>query len=99
MNRRALLSIIGGAAFVTSRLAARAQQKPMPVIGFLFSGSPSSALAMPAYGQALTEAGFTEGKNVVIERTAGQQRASEKWTGGLKGPSPSAARPCRGAIE
>ena len=26
-------------------------------------------------------------------------RATKKWAGGLKGPSPSAARPCRGAIE
>ena len=40
MRRRELLVLLGGA--VTAARALRAQQKVMPVIGFLVSGSPDS---------------------------------------------------------
>jgi putative tryptophan/tyrosine transport system substrate-binding protein len=66
LNRRELL-ILGSTAIAWPR-AARAQQKAMPVIGYLASSSPGpSAPNVDAFRQGLGETGFVEGHNVAIE--------------------------------
>ena len=68
MPRRTFMAAIAG-GLLAAPLAARAQQKAMPVIGVLSTGSPipSSASSMAAFRQGLSEAGYVEGQNLAIE--------------------------------
>jgi putative ABC transport system substrate-binding protein len=66
MQRRAFIALLGGAA--SWPLAAGAQQKPMPVIGYLGLGSPASRVSLlNAFREGLNETGYVEGRNVAIE--------------------------------
>lgn len=66
MKRRDLLLLLGGAITVTGPLCA--QQKPMPVIGYLSGASRGSfAERLDAFHGGLSEMGFVEGRNVGIE--------------------------------
>jgi putative tryptophan/tyrosine transport system substrate-binding protein len=67
MRRRDFISIFGSAA-ATWPLVARAQQRSVPVIGFLGS-QPASAFAprIEALRKGLRELGYVEGKNLLID--------------------------------
>src|SRR5260370_7394851 len=69
MKRREFISLFGGAA-ASWPLAARAQQKPTPVVGFLRSGllpGPDTTHRVTAFHQGMKETGYVEGQNVAIE--------------------------------
>jgi len=74
MNRRELLVMMGGATATARPLLA--QQKVMPMIGFLSGGAgPTSGSASPtwaAFLQGLSETGYVEGQNVAIESRAAE---------------------------
>jgi len=66
MHRRRFVALFGGA--ITLPCVAAAQQRAMPVIGFLSSNAPGTyASAVAAFHQGLAETGYIEGRNVAIE--------------------------------
>src|SRR5262249_42461461 len=70
MRRRDFIAAVAAASvapFVAARTA-YAQQRPMPVIGFLHSQSPDGTTdLLRGFRQGLKDAGFVEGENVTIE--------------------------------
>src|SRR5438132_5056030 len=66
MRRRELMLLLGGA--MTTAPGVRAQQRAMPVIGYLGGASPGPfAPFVAAFRQGLRDAGYVEGQNLVIE--------------------------------
>jgi putative tryptophan/tyrosine transport system substrate-binding protein len=73
VNRRELMLLLGGAAIAARTL--RAQQKAMPVIGYLSPASPRPAAPyLAAFHQGLSETGYVEGQNVAIEYRGAEGR-------------------------
>jgi putative ABC transport system substrate-binding protein len=67
MRRREFIEFASGVA-IAWPFAARAQQKAMPVIGYLASSSAGPSVPVVyAFHQGLGETGYVEGQNVVIE--------------------------------
>src|SRR5580704_8335034 len=64
-NETPRIDAVGGA--MTLARALRAQQKAMPVIGYLAFGSPGLAPTTAVFLQGLSETGWVEGQNVAIE--------------------------------
>jgi putative tryptophan/tyrosine transport system substrate-binding protein len=81
MQRRDFIAGLGAAAWP---LVARSQQRSLPTIGWLHTGtptpfpSPRGVGQMPAFYQGLAEVGYAEGRNVAIEHRWAEGHAERR---------------------
>ena len=67
IRRREFITLLGGAPAVWP-LAAKAQQRTMPVVGYLNAGPPEpTSHLVAAFRKGLGQTGFVEGRDVAIE--------------------------------
>jgi putative ABC transport system substrate-binding protein len=66
MRRREFITLLSGSAF-TWPLAARAQQRAIPRIGYIWSGAPGTEMSIAGLRQGLTDRGYVVGHNLMIE--------------------------------
>src|SRR5215468_1125164 len=67
MQRRRFITLVGGTV-IAWPLAGRAQQRALPIIGFLSSAAPGPFKQLvEAFQRGLNEKGFIEGQNATIE--------------------------------
>src|SRR3974377_1659630 len=67
MKRREFINLIAGTAAAWP-LAAQAQRRGLPVVGFLRGGTEAGAAnLLSAFRKGLSETGFVEGRNLTIE--------------------------------
>jgi putative tryptophan/tyrosine transport system substrate-binding protein len=81
VNRRAFITLLGGAA-VAWPLAARAQQAGKVLRVGLVSSQPRSAPNILAFEQRLAEIGYQEGKNFIFDFV--QAASLEAWEAGYR---------------
>jgi len=72
LNRRRFSALLAGAAAWPT--LAGAQQKTLPVIGFLYAGGRPRKDNLDAFRKALAEAGYIEGQTVAFEYRWGDQQ-------------------------
>ena len=67
LRRREFIGALGGTAAAWP-LATQAQRRALPVIGYVSVVSPEVATEREvAFRQGLAEAGYSEGRNVIVE--------------------------------
>jgi putative tryptophan/tyrosine transport system substrate-binding protein len=75
MRRREFITLLGGTA-ATWPLSVRAQQQPMPVIGFInVTSAKGYTRQLSAFLKGLSEAGYEDGRNAAIEYRWAENRS------------------------
>src|SRR5438445_7195995 len=70
MKRRAFIAFL---TTVAAPLLTHAQQRTLPVVGYLSNGSPDTHVRLvAAFRQGLSERGYVEGRNVAVEYRWGE---------------------------